>query len=1614
MRHARALYPTFVAILLAGAIEPPAARAQTIRSTRFDGSREARVLHARHPQYDATVPMTVEAWVYREAASRIETIVSHDRRDSWALSLSPRLRFYRSGGLYAESDRTVEAGKWTHVAASFDGAQVRFYINANSAGTRPLAHAGAGIEHGITIGADPSDLRGFLGFIDEVRIWNRALPQAAIGAAMDEEVRIAEGLAAVFPTGGPAVSIPSADGIILAGLAAAGVESSVFGVLPRDLVVPKAASTARMLMDGVVDPGEYAGAEQLVLRYPVADPSARDAVAHVVHTDTDLYVGVTGLWGPAPAEDPEDFFVSLFLDPKFTRTGSPQPEHVRVDSSMSLTTPSRWWEGDGSGGYEPCVFISPDLGPIPCEPAMSAEPGVRWQVAKSPSIEFFASAMEFRIAKGMLDERTETDGLSLIHSRWGGALDYPAPIGALGESPRSWARVTYTESSSTLLSTIEVSGTVTDVTFAGSADLGFPGAEPVEGHKVFLNYGGSSDETTTDAEGRFRFSVSALPGMHFTLQLDTCCYRPPGGGPCTESCRSEATAVFLTGVHPTSVSDSRVEFPGCEGDACVYAGIGFHILRPPPPVAVTSVEPVEVNPGLLLRDLPTKQVEAPIVTVHGSNLHRYIQIHVQPQWCEVPPPTDCLDSVRPVEITEWADDGSFIRIRMPGVDSYAPGESWKVVVHDPWVRGDYRRWTAAPVLVRYSEPPFPLVHGFGFENERFEPMFRHLLATYGRNAYFCAGIRGRDGRCFGCLVPRPSYFAYRFVYLPWIAASDGSCVGMAATSLLLANGDLDAEEFDPRVNYAGGFTDRGPVHFDLDPCGTVDPVTLAAVVEANHGVQTSFEYIFEVIHQATSSTSFADGDPRLVLADIREHLGERILCMRDGGGHCVTPWKVEDLDDTTSRIWVYDNNYPCTGTVPSPAELCYSCPVTVVSPADTCVTNRFVDIDRERNQFTFLHDVGGAETWTGTRIYSMPLSLFRNERHAPFDPRVLARLPAEIYRILVSGVILFAFGGADGLYTNPEGGRWGREADGTFVERMPGAVPLFPMTGAAEETRQIPVFIDQPGPIVDVELSGRGGECGLFATRGGHLASLQVSGLRDGDADFARIESDTEERLEALSYSSSRGGTSVLPTLGVVFDEREEAVFRWSAIPVGAGGEATFRLLRKERGVEFHNRTGESSRHTVAVEFAVDGTEGWGLSVFGPFEMPNGATHRITVAEWPSKMSLSQLDFDSDGTFDQTTTASARSCSLPAQDFEDCNRNGVADACDLDLGVSADRNLNAVPDECEPTPANFALEVEEADVAACGRLSIRLDAPEPVAGFQLGLEWDPAGPVEFARIVPGRAWPEGEVQVFHPRIGGEGRDLEPGRATVGLLLSPGVTIGPGADLEVLEVQLRAVPGAFPGSFTSICVVDGLGDPAINAVVTVLRGGNSASVRPERGCGAAFIGGDDSPPFIACPADIEVEGGPNGAIVEWAARAEDECGEIQAICNPPSGSAFPIGTTEVTCTAVDASGNTAECRFRVTVKLREGTFKRADGNSDGAADISDALAILNYLFLGGEPLTCLDAADANDDDSVDISDATTVLNFLFLGGRAPPPPGPYVCGPDLTPSGLGECVSIGCQ
>jgi hypothetical protein len=90
------------------------------------------------------------------------------------------------------------------------------------------------------------------------------------------------------------------------------------------------------------------------------------------------------------------------------------------------------------------------------------------------------------------------------------------------------------------------------------------------------------------------------------------------------------------------------------------------------------------------------------------------------------------------------------------------------------------------------------------------------------------------------------------------------------------------------------------------------------------------------------------------------------------------------------------------------------------------------------------------------------------------------------------------------------------------------------------------------------------------------------------------------------------------------------------------------------------------------------------------------------------------------------------------------------------------------------------------------------------------------------------------------------------------------------------------------------------------------------------------------PTISHPGDftIEIPPGISSAVVNYAVTATDNSGTATVVCTPPSGSTLPLGSTTVSCTATDPSGNASTISFVVTL-VPECIFK--DDNRDGLKD-----------------------------------------------------------------------------
>ena len=102
--------------------------------------------------------------------------------------------------------------------------------------------------------------------------------------------------------------------------------------------------------------------------------------------------------------------------------------------------------------------------------------------------------------------------------------------------------------------------------------------------------------------------------------------------------------------------------------------------------------------------------------------------------------------------------------------------------------------------------------------------------------------------------------------------------------------------------------------------------------------------------------------------------------------------------------------------------------------------------------------------------------------------------------------------------------------------------------------------------------------------------------------------------------------------------------------------------------------------------------------------------------------------------------------------------------------------------------------------------------------------------------------------------------------------------------------------------------------------------NAMAIAPSSAqCSFTVQVNDVQLPVVTCPANIVVGNDPNqcGAVVNYTPTATDNCPGVTIVSSPASGSFFPVGTTTVTVTATDASGNTATCTFTVRVNDTQG-------------------------------------------------------------------------------------------
>jgi hypothetical protein len=258
------------------------------------------------------------------------------------------------------------------------------------------------------------------------------------------------------------------------------------------------------------------------------------------------------------------------------------------------------------------------------------------------------------------------------------------------------------------------------------------------------------------------------------------------------------------------------------------------------------------------------------------------------------------------------------------------------------------------------------------------------------------------------------------------------------------------------------------------------------------------------------------------------------------------------------------------------------------------------------------------------------------------------------------------FGQADALYTDADGKQWGWQADGAFVEGIPNATPFVPM-GSETNTHNVPLFVPLTSTVVsNVQVNTQGGDYLYYTGLGGNAVQLQVFDAPAGDQDQLEVKSD-QDQVNGFSYQPESPSDEFVPKLGSDLGEQQRLLFRWGDLATPGGGKLAFTTNPAAKSADYDNSTGISTTHFLVVD-SIDaraGVEQTSTQRFGPFTVPNGATHRTTIADWPTGSQLrSELDLNGDGVFESSTIVTGHQCAS-----EDLDENGMPDACESSSSI---------------------------------------------------------------------------------------------------------------------------------------------------------------------------------------------------------------------------------------------------------------------------------------------------------------------------------------------------------
>ncbi|MDO9274825.1 MAG: HYR domain-containing protein, partial [Lutibacter sp.] len=169
-------------------------------SIDFDGNNDYVTFN---DNYDFTGPFSIEAWIKPKSISGIQSVFSkrdaNNLIDGYDLSLNGGVVYFNwnNGASISSNPYVIGTNRWYHIAITFNGSVYKMYIDGieikSANGILPITN-GAECLLGAMVKTNfpPNNTNNhFNGWMDEFRIWNKAIDVQHLRQMMNQEIKLA-------------------------------------------------------------------------------------------------------------------------------------------------------------------------------------------------------------------------------------------------------------------------------------------------------------------------------------------------------------------------------------------------------------------------------------------------------------------------------------------------------------------------------------------------------------------------------------------------------------------------------------------------------------------------------------------------------------------------------------------------------------------------------------------------------------------------------------------------------------------------------------------------------------------------------------------------------------------------------------------------------------------------------------------------------------------------------------------------------------------------------------------------------------------------------------------------------------------------------------------------------------------------------------------------------------------------------------------------------------------------------------------------------------------------------------------------------------------------------